>query len=158
VHRGIKEMPFLFTGPEYTPDLESELTSRDHLCMACHHEDNDMDAKPVKDFSHPWKDLILRSDPEDMPLLNKEGEIAEFGQIACITCHESHIWHPGKNAPDPVRKDGKDNEEGTVLSSFLRRKGVKGSFCVTCHGAQARRKYKYYHDQQGREKQLDYLR
>ena len=157
VHRGIKEMPFLFTGPEYTPDLESELTSRDHLCMACHHEDNDMDAKPVKDFSHPWKDLILRSDPEDMPLLNKEGEIAEFGQIACITCHESHIWHPGKVTQDTARKDGKDNEEGTVLSSFLRRRGVEGSFCVTCHGAQARRKYKYYHDQQGREKQLNYL-
>ncbi len=157
LHGGNKKAPFLFSGPEYSPDPKLELTSRDQLCMACHNEDNDVDAKPVENFTHPWKDLILRSDPKDMPLLNQNGEIAEFGQIACITCHESHVWHSGKDEHGSATKDVPANEEGTVLNSFLRRNSVEGSFCVSCHGAETRRKYKYYHDSQGREKQLDYL-
>ena len=157
LHRGEKAFPFLFAGPAYSPDSASDMLARDRLCMACHHEDNEVDAKPVKDYTHPWKDLVLRSDPKVMPLLNEQGEVAEFGRIACITCHEPHVWHPGKKAPENPRKDDKGNEEGTVFSSFLRRKSAGNSFCVSCHGREAKYKYKYYHDPRGREKKLDYL-
>jgi len=157
LHRGEKALPFLFAGPEYSPDAASDMVARDRLCMACHHEDNKLDAKPIKDYTHPWKDLVLRSDLKVMPLLNEQGEVTEFGRIACITCHEPHVWHPGKKAPENPRMDDKGNEEGTVFSSFLRRKSVGNGFCVSCHGLEAKYKYKYYHDPQGREKKLDYL-
>jgi len=158
LHRGKGEQPFLFVGAAWQVDDGLDLSPRDVLCMSCHHEGNEVDAKPVEDFSHPWKDLILRSDVEKMPLLDEKGDISEFGRIGCITCHEPHHWRPGKEAPRTVRKDGQDTEEGTVQSSFLRREDVAGSFCVDCHGREARRKYKYYHDAAGREKKLDYLR
>jgi len=158
LHRGKGEQPFLFVGAAWQVDDGLDLSPRDVLCMSCHHEGNEVDAKPVEDFSHPWKDLILRSDVEKMPLLDEKGEFSEFGRIGCITCHEPHHWRPGKEAPRTVRKDGQDTEEGTVQSSFLRREDVAGSFCVDCHGREARRKYKYYHDAAGREKKLDYLR
>ncbi|WP_456377527.1 cytochrome c3 family protein [Thiolapillus sp.] len=157
LHRGKKDVLFLFAGPEYIPDPDADLLPRDRLCMACHHQDNKLDAKPIKDYTHPWKDLVLRSDPQKMPLLNEQGEIAEFGRIACITCHDPHVWHSGKKAPENPRKDDQGNEEGTVFSSFLRPEGAESSFCISCHGAEARYKYKYYHDPRGREKKLDYL-
>ncbi|BAO45679.1 cytochrome c3 family protein [Thiolapillus brandeum] len=157
LHRGKGEQPFLFVGAAWQVDDKRDLSLRDVLCLSCHHEGNQVDAKPVEDFSHPWKDLILRSDVEKMPLLDEQGKISEFGRIGCITCHEPHHWRPGNNPPQGVRKDDRGNEEGTVQSSFLRREDLAGSFCVNCHGREAKLKYKYYHDAAGRGKKPDYL-
>ncbi len=151
MHRGEGKQPFLFVGPPFQPEENQDMTARDALCMGCHHKDNDLEAKPIEHFTHPWKDLILRSDPNDMPLLDQEGKVSEFGRIACITCHEPHRWRPQEESPlAGSSKDG-DNEEGTVLSSFLRRKGAGNSFCVTCHGREAKVRYLYYHDDRGRQ-------
>ena len=158
LHRGKGEQPYLFVGPEFQPDEKQDLLPRDALCMSCHHPDNQLEARAVEDFTHPWKDLILRSDPGDMPLLDERGEVGEFGRIACITCHEPHHWKPGEQPLMSVRGDGKGNEEGTVQSSFLRREDVAGSFCVDCHGREAKYKYKYYHDAAARGKKPAYLR
>ena len=158
LHRGKGERPFLFVGASWQADDKGDLTVRDLLCLSCHHPGNEVEAKPVEDFSHPWKDLILRSDPEKMPLLDDQGQVSEFGRIGCITCHEPHHWRPGRDVPETVPGDDKGNEEGTAQSSFLRREDVAGSFCVDCHGREAKYKYKYYHDAAGREKKLDYLR
>jgi hypothetical protein len=39
-----------------------------------------------------------------------------------------------------------DTVEGTPLNSFLRTEGIKGTFCVDCHGMNALPKFKYFHD------------
>lgn len=146
LHRSGGKQPFLFVGPEFEADEPGDILPRDALCMGCHQRNNQVDAKPVEHFSHPWKDLILRSDPEDMPLLDEQGRVAEFGRIACVTCHEPHHWRPGEKAPNDEPSDVSGAKEGTALTSFLRRKGILGSFCVHCHGRETNFRYKYYHD------------
>jgi cytochrome c553 len=117
---------------------------------------------------------VLRSDPKVMPLVDKQGKINEFGVVACITCHNPHRWAPqDKTVPPPnpapvqpaiqsatVPKDQPPakNLDGNVLNSFLRRKGAKGTFCVSCHGLETRLKYKYYHDKFTRDVGVDYIK
>ena len=38
-----------------------------------------------------------------------------------------------------------ENEEGDILNSFLRQKGVVKTFCVDCHSIEALSKFKYFH-------------
>ncbi len=155
LHRARRDGTFLYAGPEL-PEAPG-LPRRDRLCLACHRKENPLDAKEVERYTHPWKDLILRSDPGVMPLIDEKGKITKFGRIGCITCHEPHRWHPGNERPSNAEVTH-GNEEGTVLNSFLRRKGVSGTFCVDCHGPESHYKYKYFHDTQGREKQLEYIK
>ena len=79
----------------------------------------------------------------------KHEQIAELGAIACITCHEPHSWEPLKDPEEkkhPVLDYKKqENLDGDIMNSFLRHKGVAGTFCVDCHGIEALPKYKYYH-------------
>ena len=120
---------------------------RDQTCLNCHRKDGAAEKSQIKYFSHPTKDLILRSDKNKMPLLNKNNVISEFGEIGCITCHNPHRWSAHKDIEDHVIKTDKPekNDSGNVLSSFLRNKEIQKSFCKNCHGIETRIKYKYYH-------------
>ena len=138
--------PFLYNADHL--QLGGNLLERDKLCLACHNDEGIAKDKAIDNFSHPYQDLILRSNSEVLPLLDQHEKINEFGRIACITCHNPHKWQPGQ------RQD-KTKKEGNVLNSFLRHKGVKGTFCVDCHGFEARLKYKYFHDENSRP-QLDF--
>ena len=152
MHQGNAEAPFLYAG-EYQP-YEGEVLARDRLCLDCHRNKGVAEKAVIEHFSHPSRDVALRSDPAVMPLLNGGDEIAEFGVIACITCHDPHRWHP---KADKLLTPGA-NQEGNVLNSFLRRKGAKGTFCVTCHGVETPVKYKYFHDKRVRNKGIEYLK
>lgn|GEM_PF-370484 len=133
---------------QHNPDMEKVLFQRDQLCINCHQPDSIGKEKVVNHFSHPHRDLILRSDPKHMPLLNKDESgsgkesIDEFGSIACITCHDPHIWDTEKK----LEIESNKNRDGNSNNSFLRQKDVKESFCISCHGIESRLKYKYYHD------------
>ncbi len=120
---------------------------RDQACLNCHRKDGVADAAQIKYFSHPEKDLILRSDKKDMPLLDDKNAINEFGSIACITCHNPHRWSAYKDIEAQEIKTGWQEKAagGNVLSSFLRRKKIQDSFCQDCHGIETKIKYKYYH-------------
>ncbi|HEC17403.1 MAG TPA: hypothetical protein ENI99_12650 [Sedimenticola sp.] len=214
MHRNKEKHRFLFVGSmEKSITGSSTATARDGLCLACHRENGYAKDKMVEQASHPYKDMVMRSPVDDLPLLGGDDKVSEFGRIGCITCHDPHRWSvaPGgaalsdENAspaywtfgcidsrsyapshcspwgmlpglqPFDLRLDpalisrGWDKEyifkpdgntggrEGTVLTSFLRRRGIGGSFCVDCHGLEARVKYKYFHDERGREKGLDYI-
>lgn len=143
--------------------MDPDTLERDRLCLNCHQKGGLGEKKIVRYYSHPHDDMILRSEKDKMPLLGAGEKIEEFGQIACITCHEPHVWKPDRhgtavNGPIAV-SDNKENLEGRNLDSFLRHKGVKGTFCVTCHGMEGLAKYKYYHDKErARSKGVDYLR
>jgi predicted CXXCH cytochrome family protein len=156
LHRGKPDSVFLSVGAKL-PDANLDMPNRDRLCMSCHHKNNKLKAREIENFTHPWKTLILRSDPKAMPLLDENGKIAEFGRIACITCHDPHVWDTKKNNPAGSFRPESENTEGTVQTSFLRTNNAANSFCVTCHGRETKIKYKYYHDVQGREKKIEYL-
>jgi len=126
---------------------------RDQMCLNCHHKDGAADKAQIKYFSHPTKDMILRSNKKIMPLLDKNNKISEFGEIACITCHNPHRWSAHKDIKESVIAIGmatatevqKNQNKGDILSSFLHNKEIHNSFCKDCHGIETKIKYKYYH-------------
>jgi len=90
------------------------------------------------------KAVVRSSKKSDANTESSREKIHEFGMIACTTCHNPHAWQPeGKEK----NQDNKNvNIEGNSKNSFLRQADVAGTFCVSCHGIEARLKYKYYHD------------
>jgi len=161
MHRGHSDknqFPFLYAAKTLSArekqkqEMDKVLLTRDQLCINCHQEDGLGKEKIVNHFSHPYQDLILRSDSKQMPLLKKSDantessreKIHEFGIIACITCHNPHVWQP--EGKEKTQNNHNENIEGNSKNSFLRQADVAGTFCVSCHGIEARLKYKYYHD------------
>ncbi len=155
MHRGRGTIPFLYAGTWESYSGVESFTPRDRLCFDCHRRKGRAGEKVVKDYTHPYKDIILRSRTSILPLFNGKEEKAQFGEIRCVTCHEPHRWSSPEG--DEGSRKSSENREGTVLDSFLRRKGVKGTFCVDCHGLETRVKYKYYHDKRAREGRADYI-
>ena len=157
LHRGNGEMPFLYAAQGRPYQGAEHTTQRDRLCLGCHAKEGVAEGSLVEHFSHPKADLILRSDPETMPLLAKEGAIAEFGEIVCITCHDPHRWSADEDARQ-TEPGGPQNQTGNVTNSFLRHRDLKGTFCVECHGLETRPKYKYFHDEVVRDIGVDYIK
>jgi len=167
MHRGEGKQPHLFAANIVTNTVKKKdnnkndqaLFEEDKLCLNCHQQGGIAKKKTIKYFSHPYRDMILRSDEKIMPLLGKHGTIKEFGSIACITCHEPHLWQSLAVNKNPKPLLNKKNIEGTVKNSFLRRLGVVDTFCVDCHSLEALPKYKYYHDKDKvRNIGVDYLK
>ena len=169
MHRGKGEQPYLnaaiITKKKERDDTAPKLAV-DELCLNCH-QDGDKSLskeKPIAHYGHPYKDILLRSDPEKMPLLKEEDEeIEEIGVIACITCHDPHSWKPidshGEKPYAVLDPKKQENVEGNALTSFLRHKGVKKTFCMDCHGIEALAKYKYFHhEDKVRDIGVDYLK
>ena len=175
MHRGHtekKQQPFLYAVKTVSESakqaglMDEVLLQRDQLCINCHQDKGIAKEKVVNHFSHPYEDLILRSDIKKMPLLKNSDanstklnptikENHEFGIIACVTCHNPHIW-----SPDTVNiSSKKKNKEGNGSNSFLRYTDIQETFCITCHGIETRIKYKYYHDKlNARNIGVDYLK
>jgi len=165
LHRGEAQTPFLYAAKRHkTPAPETDkqtVPARDKLCLNCHRKKGIAEKAAVKHFSHPARDMVLRSDPKLMPLTDQQNNNSEFGAIACITCHDPHRWQAKtKKSPQSSAKatTTAKNQDGTVLNSFLRHRGPKGSFCIDCHGLETPIKYKYYHDKFSRNKGADYLK
>ncbi len=120
---------------------------RDRICLNCHRKKGRADKAQIKYFSHPVKNMILRSDKKQMPLLDKDNKINEFGKIACITCHNPHRWSVHKSIENELmnKTELNKNDAGNVTNSFLHSKDIASSFCKDCHGIETQIKYKYYH-------------
>lgn len=166
LHQGKGKSPFLFAQEVQAYTGKEPALERDKLCLNCHRKKGSAEKAIVKHFSHPARDLVLRSDPRVMPLVDAQGKSSEFGAIACVTCHNPHRWAPqDKTVPFSLQSAAalKDplpeakNRDGNVLNSFLRRKGAKNTFCIDCHGLETRLKYKYYHDKFTRDVGVDYI-
>jgi len=166
LHRGEAKSPFLSATILKDIELRDKTApglKRDELCLNCHQEEAVGKDKEIEFYGHPYKDMVLFSDEKVMPLVEIAHEkIAEFGAIACITCHEPHTWEPLKGATDKLYSaldyKQQENVEGDITNSFLRHKGVQGTFCVSCHGIESLPKYKYYHhEDKARSIGVDYL-
>ncbi len=168
LHRGEAKQQFLssvISVDKQERDKTAPGFKRDELCLNCHQKEGIAKDKEIIDYGHPYQDMVLRSDEKLMPLLGLEQEkITPIGGIACITCHEPHTWKPLTVAQAieksyPVLDFKKqENSEGNVVDSFLRHKGVKGTFCVDCHALESLPKYKYYHHKNKvRDIGIDYL-
>ncbi len=159
MHRGADTLPALYAGKFKQDNAQKSPLARDRLCLDCHRKQGLAGKSLVEHFDHPADDMVLRSNPEHMPLVDAKGQNSETGRIACATCHDPHRWQrkrAGKAEAEtlPVRPF---NRKGTVMDSFLRR-GPREAFCVDCHGGDTLLKYLYYHDTLGRQERIDYLR
>ncbi len=169
LHKADKNPPHLFSTKSVVEDftdkeLQHSELREDKLCILCHQKNGIAEKKIVKFFNHPHEDMTLRSDKKIMPLLNSKEKIDDFGQIACKTCHEPHFWSAkiSQNAlqskPKSILSLGQtENVEGSPLNSFLRTEGVKGTFCVDCHGMNALPKFKFFHDKEKVREIVDYV-
>ncbi len=134
----------------------------DMACLNCHQKKMSAAEKALERFSHPKKDMILRSKNKQMPLVDQHSNTSEFGQIACKTCHDPHNWQL-KPLAEPTKQqkiifnETSENIEGDSHNSFLRNKGVKNTFCVDCHRDETLFKYRYYHDKRSEQSDIDYL-
>jgi predicted CXXCH cytochrome family protein len=159
MHRGSAAQPYLSVGDELPEGAESSHLARDRLCLGCHRDDGIGEKRVIKDYSHPYQDLVMHSDLDSMPLLDNDETMDSFGQIGCITCHNPHVWSPRRAYPSLAESYALDKEQdGTVMESFLRPEQIEESFCIECHGLETRIKYKYYHDHRGRPNKAEYLR
>jgi len=160
LHGGAKGEPVLHAWKRHAYTGRDKPLPRDRLCLDCHREKGMAGRSRVTRFSHPSRDLILRSDPKRMPLIGPAGKLGEFGAIGCVTCHDPHRWLPASKIRQKPAERAQEpaNLTGNVLNSFLRRRGAKGSFCVDCHGIEAPLKYKYFHDADARKGGVDYLK
>jgi len=154
MHRGGGRAPSLYAGAYQPWSGEEYALERDRICLDCHREKGIAEKATVRHFSHPRKDLVLCSRPEEMPLVNESGEVDEFGSIACITCHDPHRW---MSAGKPDSSPGGRSPEGDTRNSFLRSRQVERTFCVACHGIETLVRYKYYHGSSGRDSAVDYI-
>lgn len=157
LHRAGKESDNLSIVSQLSTLNDKPKLAADRACINCHQNQGIAEKKVVTRYQHPSKDLILRSSPNVMPLLNKHEKIAEFGEVACITCHDPHKWKPKQKKILPEPPLDKSNIEGNSHSSFLRNKGVSNTFCVDCHGIDALVKYRLYHEEKVENSDIDYI-
>ncbi len=162
MHRNPTERPALVMADEL-PSAEAHAhLQRDRLCESCHRKEGLAKDRIVTDFTHPRRDLVMVSRDARMPLLDQGERNAEIGEIACVTCHDPHVWTPYSEAEQKalraVDASRDDPHEGTVLNSFLRPKHIEDEFCAECHGLETRIKYKYYHDLRSRPGRAEYLK
>ncbi len=127
-------------------------------CYGCHNADGIGKGKLVKVGSHPKRIHFGYNKPYarkkrtgqdqyvELPLYDNQGQKKISGEITCPTCHDPHIWQPGKFVKGPDV-----NLEGTTVNSFLR-KDVRRGLCYECHGIKTLSLYRYYHVVEERKK------
>ncbi len=111
---------------ENIPDGDSVMTL---ICTGCHNRGQMGEKKSTGNHSHPCDSPITdwRVSPT-LPLYIR-GRKDPDGNIACSTCHNSHVWEPIIQDYGPGK-----NTDGTVLNSFLRiPNDRKSALCGNCH-------------------------
>ncbi len=113
-------------------------------CLACHHENGPAPMRAVA--VHPeviTLNIIDRASPAYMPLFNAAGKEDDQGQIVCRTCHVAHgrldllRYFAEKQALSPEQQQASRAQ----VRSF-----VSPNICTSCHGAEARNKFLFFHD------------
>ena len=129
---------------EFAADSSPLATAANRHCLACHHEGGPV--APPAIATHPQQDMFNPTPPDApgfLPLFNERGEIDPKGSIGCRTCHLTH----GRATPVPLPP-----EVQTVGARELRarvwhiRVFTQDSVCTTCHGADALRRFMYFHN------------
>ena len=121
------------------------------VCLSCHNKEGVAKKKLIGSHSHPtnisieklgikpgadgWGGAVTKGlGLQPLPLLDAEGFKSEGAiTIACITCHDPHVWSVSENKKN---NPGQNlfKEEGDGQSSFLRiAQGTNSALCINCH-------------------------
>ncbi|MDH5393137.1 MAG: cytochrome c3 family protein [Gammaproteobacteria bacterium] len=121
-------------------------------CRSCHDEKKMAANKDPKQGRHP-KDVKIWSTElrqaihkgktiPDIRAFNEEGKQTAYGSITCASCHNPHQWQAFHN-----KASSKNNDEGNVMTSFLRNNDSQNIVCADCHGGDGLFRYKYFHSE-----------
>lgn len=133
-------------GANAPPRAPGDVNPASGVCLSCH--DGRTRATRVEAYSHPTGVLLTTSGlparyDGKVPYFGPDGaptKDRELGQIACQSCHDPHRWKHGVHAKPGAA-------EGTEQDSFLRDPAEVVAFCTVCHGADARPRFRFFHDQ-----------
>ena len=130
---------------EPPPEMQTAPTAIvDRHCVACHRSGGPV--APPAIATHPKADFFNATKPDEpgyLPLFNARGEVDPQGSHSCRTCHLTHGRATPALLPQDVRSIAP--RELRARSWHLRSFGP-GSVCTTCHGADALRRFMYFHD------------
>lgn len=118
----------------------------DVLCLGCH-RDGGPARQPVT-ASHPalpMFNMVTAAGDAVLPLFGSDGEVDPHGRITCRTCHLPHGRELGTVAPVTLER----TPATAALQPGLRRFAAP-NLCTNCHGADALRRFLYFHDPQRR--------
>ena len=128
------------------------------LCTGCHSSGGCAE-KHIPTFGfHPREkvnvieaggSISFETARDEFPIYTDEGYLSAKGNIVCTTCHNPHQWDPSRDAKGPGKPAVLD--EGDATNSFLR-PHLHDKYCTECHGEESIVKFKYFHDDLGRQK------
>ncbi len=101
------------------------------LCTTCHNKKGVAKTKLIGENYHPVNVTLEKYNiTSTLPLYDNKGNKKADGKVACITCHEPHVWDP----VNPVTNYPNKNVEGDATNSFLRKANFPSSdLCNACH-------------------------
>lgn len=112
------------------------------ICSSCHREGGPAPAPAIA--THPDVPMFaaLQGDKRagDLPLFGASGQLDPQGKIACKTCHTPH-----GRPMDAASVANMTPEERRAMRSLVR-PFLPPNVCTTCHGADALRRFLYFHD------------
>ena len=125
----------------------------DHHCLCCHRTDGPAPLPAA--ITHPVAAMFNYAPPgtlQYLPLYNADGQVDERGTLSCHTCHLTH----GRSEPVPA-PDGLLPMTPREMRArrWHIRPFVAGNVCTSCHGADALRRFMYFHDPQRRGGPID---
>ncbi|HUN79988.1 MAG TPA: cytochrome c3 family protein [Phycisphaerae bacterium] len=113
-------------------------------CTACHRAGGP--AKVPAIAIHPrvnmWN-FAASDSPDALRLYDEKGAVSERGSVTCKTCHAPH----GHLADEELAKAGRQlSPESFKGARLMLRPFVTPNICTGCHGADALRRFLYFHD------------
>ena len=118
-------------------------------CRSCHAEQKSAENKNPKQGQHPkqikiWSTELRKAFYKDInipdtPVYDEQGRKTKFGSITCASCHNPHQWQAFH------KETAVKNNEGDVMTSFLRNSNSENVVCADCHDNDGLYRYKYFH-------------
>lgn len=124
------------------------LPASNRMCLSCHRDDGPAPRPPVWDHPEvPMRAISHSAAQSNLPLFDETGMPSADGRIGCPTCHVPH-GHSMDSA-QMARLAGLSPAERSATQLLLRPFEAP-NVCTTCHGADALRRFLYYHDSERR--------
>lgn len=79
---------------KWAKELPKDGNPKNNLCTSCHNKDGIAKGSVIGQNSHPVNKSMTSNIPIQLPLYNSDGIIDRNGMIACLTCHDPHLWDP----------------------------------------------------------------
>ncbi|MFH1287208.1 MAG: cytochrome c3 family protein [bacterium] len=103
---------------KWAKELPKEGILKDNLCVSCHNKDGMAKNSVIGPNSHPVNKPVADNISIQLPLYNSDGIISRNGIIACLTCHEPHLWDPEYFIKMEMEKTSRQENQAAETEKF----------------------------------------